>query len=71
MIIFIIGIVQTIVDLGWIAMIKINANLKNWREAYKIVATQRTQKIFIIPFLVDISFILLSVGLFLIYGMKL
>lgn len=70
LVIFSIGLIQTIVDLGWIAMIKINANLNDWRKAYEIVATQRTQKLFMIPFFVDIFFIVISIGIYLILGVK-
>ena len=70
LVIFAVGFVQVVVDLGWIGMVKINANLKTWQKAYNVVATQRTQKIFLVPFIVDIGFIILSVTLFAIYGMK-
>lgn len=70
LVIFVIGVIQTIVDLGWIAMIKINANLEDWREAYTIVKTQRTQKLFMVPFFVDISFIVISIGIYLVFGIK-
>ena len=64
LVVFIIGIVQVIVDVGWMSMIKINGNLSSLREAYPIVARQRAQKIFLVPILFDISFVILSIGLF-------
>lgn len=64
LVIFIIGFVQDIVDIGWISMIKESANLESWSEAYSVVAKQRTQKIFFVPFLFDIFFIIISIGVF-------
>ena len=64
LVIILVGGVQVIVDLGWISMIKMNSNLASYKEAYTIVAGQRTQKIFLVPFLFDISFIILSLAVF-------
>lgn len=71
LVIFAVGFVQVVVDIGWIGMVKINAELTTWQKAYNVVATQRTQKVFLFPFIVDIAFIILSISLFAIYGLKL
>lgn len=64
LLIFIIGLVQDIVDIGWISMFKSSKNLQTWKEAYSVVARQRTQKLFFVPFFFDIFFIILSIALF-------
>ena len=71
LIIFLIGLIQVIVDLGWISMTKINLNLDSWRDAYPIVARKRNMKIFLVPVLFDITFVVLALGLFTFYGLKL
>jgi len=71
LIIFIIGIVQVIVDFGWLAIIKINLNLDSWKDAYPIVAQKRSQKIFLVPIIVDISFIIISLLIFVFLGSNL
>ena len=61
LVMFVIGLVQVIVDLGWLSVVKINANLPTWKDAYPIVARQRSQKLFLLPFIVDISFIVIFI----------
>jgi hypothetical protein len=63
-IIFVVGTVQLIADFGWVSIIKINSNLPTWKEAYTIVAKKRTQKIFLIPILMDFSFVMIAIVLF-------
>ncbi|MHA1989587.1 MAG: hypothetical protein ACW981_01460 [Candidatus Hodarchaeales archaeon] len=64
LVIVVIGIVQLIVDFGWIAMIKANhmSSIETWIEAFYSVAKIRGQKIFVIPILVDIFLILIAIG---------
>lgn len=71
LVIFLIGIIQVIVDLGWISITQINRNLPSWKEAYPIVAKKRNFKLFIVPFLFDLSFVILSIAVFTVYGLKL
>ena len=69
-VIFSVGLVQVIADLGWLSIIKINANLPSWRDAYPIVAKQRSQKIFLVPFFFDICFVIISLMLFITIGIN-
>lgn len=59
----IIGIIQTIIDFGWVGMIKINHedSISSWKDAFYTVSKIRGQKIFIIPIGVDFFLILLSI----------
>jgi fatty acid desaturase len=62
--IIVIGVVQLIVDFGWVAMIKANhvSSIETWIEAFYSVAKVRGQKIFVLPILVDIVLILVAVS---------
>lgn len=71
LVILVVGVVQVIVDFGWLSMVKINANLPSWKDAYPIVVKQRTQKLFLVPFFFDVIFVVISIILFITYGSKL
>ena len=71
LVVFIVGMVQVIVDLGWISITKINLELDSWKDAYPIVAGKRNMKIFLVPFFFDICFVFVSLALFTVYSMNL
>ena len=70
-VIFIVGIVQVIVDVGWVSMIKINRDIPTWKEAYVWVARKRNMKLFLVPFLFDLSFLAICLVFFATYGLNL
>lgn len=63
LLLMLIGGVQIIADLGWIAIVKVNHDLVDWKDAYSKVVAQRTQNFFIAPIIIDISFIIVSIML--------
>ena len=59
----IIGIIQVIIDFGWVGIIKINRedSIKSWNDAFYTVSKVRGQKIFLLPIGIDFFLILLSI----------
>ena len=62
--IILIGIIQIIVDIGWIGLVKVNHEdtIKTWREAYFSLANIRGKKIFILPIIMDLIFLTIAMA---------
>ena len=56
----VIGTAQLIVDFGWMWILKINrSGIENITEAFFLLGNIRSQKIFLIPLIIDITVVLI------------
>ena len=60
--IIIIGLIQVIIDIGWMGIVKMNREDSNpsWKEVFYSISKIRGQKIFLLPIIIDTLLISLS-----------